>query len=215
MTTIYFVRVGETETNVAKMLSNYSCLTDNGRSQAEELCSRIKDVAFDSFYSSTMTPSIETADIIASSQSKTAEQIADFDEIGWGTWEGKKRSDFQEEMDSFFQGRSRLIPEGELFENAVLRMIRGLNKVSESYPSGKVCIIGHGGSGRMMVAHLLGIPAHNFFKLPGRNASVTIFDYSPDRGASFDTILYGGGLDYHRRPDTKPPLNCVLDGKVQ
>lgn len=99
--TIYFVRHGETEANVAELLAGSgtdAMLTQLGQAQAEEAGEALSGIEFSQIYTSELTRTKDTAQIILSkNQSKTlqkqAKTYAKLNDIDWGDVEGMSISD--------------------------------------------------------------------------------------------------------------------------
>ena len=202
MTEIILVRIGETKANLEEVLTNNSHLNQTGIKQAEDVAVELtrklvieEKKKLSAIYCSEHNPSRESADIIAKHFDLEPTVMANFNELSWGEWEGKKFAEIEKEKNDYFNGITRRIPRGERIESAVDRLMKGIDAVGEDYPDATLCIVGHGASTRILVAHLLGMSCYNFFRLPCKNGCVTIFKYKSSGVIFWDAILSGGGLD--------------------
>jgi len=91
MTTLYLVRHGETEDNVAQILQGQmpGKLTAEGVRQAETVRDKMKDVPIDAFVSSDLKRSIDTCRIIAEPHGKPVQTTPLLRERDWGGFTGR------------------------------------------------------------------------------------------------------------------------------
>jgi probable phosphoglycerate mutase len=100
---LYFVRHGETNSNLQKNLVSFSDeLTDNGREQAQQLAERIFTFSIDIIIASPHKRNEETAQIIAKTINKTIQFTPLLGEKKWPSeLEGKPLKDL--EVEKFFE----------------------------------------------------------------------------------------------------------------
>ena len=162
MKTIYFVRHGETEANVARIIAGgeyESPLTDNGKMQAKQAGRELKGKKIDAIVSSPMERTRDTAIIIAK-------------EIGYNPKKIIYDKAFVEVFNGFYSGkpyalRDRHIVAGELIEdiespNEVYdRVNKGFERIRKM-SANSIVLVSHGATGCMIRAILNKIPHHDF-----------------------------------------------------
>lgn len=92
-TTIYFVRHGQTDTNVEGLMVGQSGdpqLTEDGKNNAFKLGKGLSKIKFDAAYSSDLTRAYDTAELVlkGANESLTVEKESNFNDISWGDAEG-------------------------------------------------------------------------------------------------------------------------------
>ena len=97
MTTLLFIRHGQTDWNVAGILQGQKDipLNDTGRLQAQEVAKKLLGIPVDIIYSSPLCRAMETARIVASAihYQKPIEGLDCLKERGFGLFEGQNLSD--------------------------------------------------------------------------------------------------------------------------
>jgi len=91
-------------------------------------------------------------------------------ELGFGDWEGVDparlyRDDPQAVADFWDDPTAHPPPGGEPFGQFQARVVDGLDSVRERYQGQHVLLVIHGGVIRMLLAHVLGMPAANLFRM--------------------------------------------------
>ena len=91
MTTLYFVRHGESRANVEKVFTGQTDvpLSDRGMRQAEELKERLLSLRPDAFFSSDLLRAVQTVTPAAEALGLAVRPEKDLREIDGGQWEGK------------------------------------------------------------------------------------------------------------------------------
>ena len=92
-TTIYFVRHGQTDTNVEGLMVGQSGdpqLTEDGKNKAFKLGKGLSKIKFDAAYSSDLTRAYDTAELVlkGANESLKVEKESNFNDISWGDAEG-------------------------------------------------------------------------------------------------------------------------------
>jgi 2,3-bisphosphoglycerate-dependent phosphoglycerate mutase len=149
VTTLLLVRHGETDWNAEGRLQGHTDrpLNDYGRRQARELAERLAgEERVDAVYTSDLGRARETAEIVGARLGLPVGIDPDLREKDWGTWEG-------------LTGDERVLVElvGESTEAHRERVMRALDRIAASHPSGRVVVVTHGGSLRRVQAALHGI----------------------------------------------------------
>lgn len=100
--TIYFVRHGQTDTNVAGLLvgtSGNSALTKTGEEMAKNLGTGLQNVTFDAVYSSPLQRAVDTAFLVLEGADQNEIEVIKIDglkDISWGDAEGMTAEEMYE-----------------------------------------------------------------------------------------------------------------------
>ena len=156
---IYLARHGQTDWNVEGRMQGGTDtpLNATGRQQAAALKDHLKDVRFDAVYSSTLSRSRETAEIVRGQVPLTS--LAGLGERRFGKFEGllsdapdtgpefqRRRWDPQDALDG-----------GESWVAFTDRVRSALQAIRTKHPSGAILIVGHGGTNQAILQILLGL----------------------------------------------------------
>ncbi len=161
MKTIYFVRHGESEGNVARTSQGIKTpLTDTGHKQAKRLAERCKDLEITKIYTSDMTRAIDTGDHIAQTLDLEPESSPLFRE--WMTpasVQGKTYDspEYQAFSTSFKQSYTDPNWRYEDAENFHDLLKRGKESVAflECSPEDKILVVSHGKYMRFLLALII------------------------------------------------------------
>ena len=176
---ILLVRHGQTEWNdVSRFQGSTDVpLNETGLAQAEKTARRIEGWPVDAVYTSPLTRSRQTADIIAARYRKSPVVMDDLTEINFGSWEGfyfnkllekKDESLLKWIADPFFQTP----PGAENWDSIRQRAERAVNSVLGSgYKN--IVIVSHGGIMRALLVTFLGFDPHTVWKIRSTNCSLT------------------------------------------
>ena len=91
--TIYFVRHGQTDTNVQGLMVGQSgspALTEAGKDNAHKLGAGLSNIRFDAAYSSELERAYDTAGLVleGAGQDLKVEKKSDLNDISWGYGDG-------------------------------------------------------------------------------------------------------------------------------
>ena len=174
-TTFYLIRHAETLGNVEERLIGQSSspLTDNGIKQAEWLAEKLKDVRFVAAYSSDLSRSIRTAQIIAKPHKIEVNTSALVRELSFGKYEGWKSENFMKIFGGVVKQREQMSdedrlahvvdPEIETDISAAKRMARFLDETAQTYHGETVLVVSHGA---IMRSFLIYLKLFTYQKLP-------------------------------------------------
>lgn len=164
--TLYLVRHGETEWNVKGITQGQtnSSLTENGKQQAKVVADEFKNIKFDAIFSSDLTRTQNTAEIIKLDREIIIQTSKLLRERSFGNFEGRHGDEFRESVKEKLLEREKLseeegwsfrIADGvetnkELFDRFILQ----LREIATVYPSKTVLVVSHGGPIRMFLIKL-------------------------------------------------------------
>lgn len=185
---IYFVRHGETVWNTEKRFQGLSDspLTEKGIEQAKLLGEKLKDIAFNKFYSSSLKRANDTANYIKGDRRQEVEIFEAFNEISMGDMEGIQQEEFKKifpkQQEDFFFNPLDYDPSpynGESFLELMERVKEGLEKfieLNKGYE--RVLVVSHGATLKTLFHYLSGRDISEFRdeKIP-KNTSYTIVKY--------------------------------------
>ena len=186
MTTLYFVRHGESYANLNNLFTGQSnaSLTRRGRAQAANTDRLLRDVQFDAIYSSDLARARETGDTIAATHKLTLQTDERLREIFGGDWEDipfKSITKFPE-YDLWYHkiGLSRC-PNGESVAEVQARVRAAVEDIVRANPGKTVCISTHATPIRVMEGVWTDTPLEELHNIPWvTNASVTVVEYDDD-----------------------------------
>ncbi len=164
--TIYLVRHGQTEWNVAHITQGQmdSALTKEGEQQVKDLARQLKHVHFDAIFTSDLGRAKRSADIINQEHQVAIIATQLLRERAFGPLEGRKSSEYRaelryriakiEKMTEAERFSAKLVPEMESDAELVSRFITYVREIAIAYAGKTVLMVTHGGIVRTFLAHL-------------------------------------------------------------
>ena len=159
---LYLIRHGETFFNLENRIGGDSCLTENGKTQAEALARHFKEKKIPMIFTSKRKRTIETAEPIKRMQENCAiVSFEAFNEIDSGICEGMSYEEIRAQMPQVYLKRKEdkynyIYSEGEGYASMKARVDRGIKKALYlSSNSKNIMIIGHRAINRMILSHFL------------------------------------------------------------
>ena len=188
-TDLFLIRHGETEWNKILRYQGQTDidLNETGFNQARLLSKRLKDEKIDRIYSSDLKRAANTAAIVAKPHDLKLIKEKKLREICFGEWEGMNYEEISEKYPEIYkEWRNDPVsvppPEGETFLEFQKRIIYIINKIKDLHAGERVAIVAHGGTIRVYLAHILGMPLKENRKLSIHNTSISrlkIYDKRP------------------------------------
>ena len=165
LTTIFFVRHGETDANLYNKIQGQTDvpLNESGLKQAELIGKRLKDVHFDFIYSSDLSRAAVTAKNIAGEREVILTQ--ELREWNLGAWQGKYLSDiaveFAEEYNLFKTRSASFSPtDGESVKEFRIRAKKFMDYIVKTHPGKTVLCVSHGGFLRSVLANAMNLDCY-------------------------------------------------------
>lgn len=153
--TVYYVRHGENEANVAGVFSNRlvdHSLTERGRRQADEVAGFLSReyIGSGAIYASPLRRAQETARPIAEALGRPIEVIEEFREVDMGELEGTSGPEavqcWWETIAAWVAGDvDRRFPGGESHSELTKRLKAGFQKIANSATDGPQVVVAHAG----------------------------------------------------------------------
>jgi len=183
---LYLVRHGETEWNADRRFQGQrdTPLSEKGRMQAGIVARALAERQFSALYSSDLSRAAETAEIIADPHGLSPLHDIRLRELSFGEWEGLSLLEVTErwpEMAAAWRADSLRTrpPGGETPEGIRQRVAVFIDEIIMRHPDDhSVCIVGHGGSLRALVAHVLSADLSIYRALHLDNCSISIIRIS-------------------------------------
>jgi probable phosphoglycerate mutase len=187
---LLLVRHCETDWNCQKRFQGWIDvpLNQTGRQQAQQVAEFLKQVPIDLAFSSSMSRSKETAEIILSHHSHVPLELRDdLKEISHGIWEGKLESEVKLMYPTEFQEWQAAPatvqkPKGENLQQVWERATSCwqsivTSAVAPTTRSKNVLVVAHDGINKIILCHVCGLGAEYFWNFQQGNGAVSIIDY--------------------------------------
>jgi probable phosphoglycerate mutase len=162
--TIYFLRHGET---IASQTGSYCGaldpdLTAEGQEMSRDFAAAYKDLAWDALYCSPLKRALATAQPLCEAAGLTPNLEDGLKEMVYGRWEGKTPDEvnhqFHDEYVRWLAEPGWNAPTGgEKGVDVARRSSLVLNQIERTHPSGRVLVVSHKATTRIMLCSLLGI----------------------------------------------------------
>ena len=188
--TIYLIRHGETEGNVAGMVNGQSDskLTEKGVYEAQILVERLKEIQFDAIFSSDLLRAVKTAEIIRHHRLLPIVQKKSLRERTHGILDGIHSDEYTKKTEHLLETFMSLSTEDkwrfmfsegyESDEVVVTRLMKGLHEIAVEYVGKTVLAVSHGGVLRTFLTRL-GFAAYGELK-PGTLKNLGIIRIKSD-----------------------------------
>ncbi len=181
-TTLYLIRHGETDWNLADKIQGQTDIPLNasGRAQAQKMAQFLKkkQVSFAALYSSDLQRAHQTAEEIAAVFALEIILAADLREGHYGKAEGITKKEWHALYGSYDHQTLPEAIEAEPRDQVVKRVMNYLNTIAQKHAGQHIAVVTHGGALRSLLTHL----GHNVSELPAlKNTSIITFIWHEDR----------------------------------
>jgi broad specificity phosphatase PhoE len=188
MLSVYFVRHGQTDYSRQNRFcgSTDAPLNDVGLRMAEALAARYADFGFDAIYSSPLRRTRETAEPVARPAGLDVIALDGLREIAYGEWEGRPERDVERDDHERFAAwaahPARVAPPGGETATAIAaRATDALDRIRAHHDRGKVLVVSHKATIRILLCTLLGVDVDHFRRrVAQRVAAVSCVDFKKD-----------------------------------
>ena len=159
-------------------------LSGEGELQAQDLAARLAHLQLDAIFSSPQPRARQTARPLAAAKGLSVTILDEFDEIGFGEWEGLTFAELEERHaqgwhEWIHRRSSARVPGGESFPAVRDRAMAGLRRVCADHPQGSVVVVSHGDVIKAVAATQLAMSLDHLETFDIACTSVTILDVGP------------------------------------
>lgn len=173
ITTVYLIRHGETDLNVANRCQGTldTSLNKNGELQAIELRERLSTVRFDVAYSSPLERAASTARIVLGDTRVPFYTVDELRELSYGSLQGTSPDEWPiSESARWLQSPWDVeFPEGERLADVERRAVPAFRRIVHSHRSQTVLIAAHGHVNRVLLLSLTGQQSNSFWHIEQEN----------------------------------------------
>lgn len=210
-TFVCVARHGETDWNTAGILQGWLDvpINEQGRRQAHELAAAFCDSGFSCVYSSPLSRSLETAEIIAGSLCLAPPARHDgLKERNFGAVQGIPKAELAETNPVLLQQILRRNPacsfeQGESMDDFADRVLDAILDIAELHPGKRVLVITHGWVMDVITRHVTGLPRNAILNMKRKNGECLWLEASAQSIRSLqisptdrqDSGLSGAGRD--------------------
>lgn len=185
VTRLYLVRHGATQLTAEDRFAGSVGvdLSEEGRSQAVRLGERLQHERLTAVYSSPLSRTVETANLVAGPCELQIETRDGLREIGHGRWEGLTRREvearYPAEYTAWEEDPFTFAPEGGESGVAVLaRALPVIREIVTSHRGERVLVVSHKATIRLLISSLLGFDARGYRdRLDQAPACVNVLDF--------------------------------------
>lgn len=161
-------------------------LSDTGLEQSRQLAKALQDQPIRAVYSSDLQRTYQGARLIAEHHGLDPVAFPELRELFFGEWEGKSLAELSEKFPGEMNKRLKQTElfradGGETFQELHDRVIPKFMEVTASHPNDTIAFMCHGGVNRAILAHLLGFPLANLFRISQNYAAVNIIQFYEDQ----------------------------------
>jgi broad specificity phosphatase PhoE len=183
-TRVFLVRHGATVAGAEDTFNGETdvALSETGRDQARSLGRRLAAEKIDAFYASPLSRAMETALLIAAPHGAAVVPVPAIREVSHGRWDGKLREEVErlhrEEYRRWESDPFSFAPEGGETGLAVTaRALPALLEIVRSHPEGRVLLVSHKATIRLLISVLLGLDPRRYRdRLEASPAGLTVVD---------------------------------------
>jgi len=159
-------------------------LNDCGRRQAHYWRNRFVGETLSGIFCSDLNRCTETARVIARESSPPITAMQELREIHLGQWDGLTFDRVRRRWPDAFRQRGQDIvgfrpPGGESFSDLHQRVIPAFEKIV-GQTDGNLLVVAHAGVNRVILCHLLGMPADHLFRISQCPGAMNIIERRPD-----------------------------------
>jgi broad specificity phosphatase PhoE len=190
VTTLWLVRHGQTDWNLAGRWQGQSPLAPNlnaqGRAQAEALRAQLNLARLDAIYTSDLPRARETAAILASGTALPIHVDPRLREISLGEWEGMPSDDIARLYPAEIAERQRdpagaRAPGGECPLDVAQRVWAAADDIARAHPGGAVLVVSHGLALATLLCRAQSFGLEQAYSQIPENARPAVIEWPPAR----------------------------------
>jgi broad specificity phosphatase PhoE len=187
--TLYFLRHGQTTLSRADNFCGSGLdpeLTPEGLEMAQAFAAAYRDERWTAIFSSSLRRTITTAQPLCEALGISLQARADFNEIGYGKWEGLSKAtverDYHDDYISWLADPAWHAPTGgELAITIARRSLQAIDQIKQQYTDGNVLVVSHKATIRIIICSLLGIDVGRFrYRLACPVGSLSVVEFSSE-----------------------------------
>ena len=184
---LYLLRHGQTELSRADSFCGSGLdpeLTSDGLKMAQAFADAYRATPWRAIYSSSLRRAIATAKPLCSDLGMALQTRDGLNEIGYGRWEGltKEKVDdaYHDDYVNWLADPARHAPTGgELAGVVAERALRIIEEIKQSFSEGRVLVVSHKATIRIILCSLLGIDVGRFrYRLGCPVGSVSVVEFT-------------------------------------
>lgn len=159
-------------------------LTPEGLEMAHAFAAAYRDQLWTAIFSSSLRRTITTAQPLCEALGISLQVRADFNEIGYGKWEGLSKAtverDYHDDYISWLADPAWHAPTGgELAITIARRSLQAIDQIMQQYTDGNVLVVSHKATIRIILCSLLGIDVGRFrYRLACPVGSLSVVEFS-------------------------------------
>jgi broad specificity phosphatase PhoE len=185
--TLYLLRHGQTELSRADVFCGSGLdpeLTSDGLKMAQAFAEAYRATPWRAIYSSSLRRGIATARPLCDALGIQLEVREDLNEIAYGKWEGmtkeKVEQAYHDDYISWLADPARHAPtEGELATVVARRGLQVIEEIKQSVNDGRVLVVSHKATIRIILCSLLGIDVGRFrYRLACPVGAVSVVEFT-------------------------------------
>lgn len=208
----YLQRHGESETNVANVLSSWPeprefHLTEKGRAQAATAAAELKKKGVDLIYASDLLRTKETAEAIAKETGVEIVYDARLRESDFGSYNGKSIDEYHAFYNGHLERFEKPIDGGESFADVRRRLVGFIKELEAKHAGKRIVIVSHGDPLWLLETGFSGVSNEEAFKASYNN--VGEFHELELQNLPYDER---GHIDVHRPFIDEVSLQCKKCG---
>jgi broad specificity phosphatase PhoE len=173
-------------------------LSPDGEAEVRRLAARLASVPLAAVYASDLSRSRRSAEIIAAPHGLVPRLVSVLREMSMGRWEGLTADQIHAREPAAFEDWMRRIgefpfPEGESVPDLLQRVWPAFERIVGDHAGGRVVIVAHGGTNRVILCRALGLPLDRLLVLGQDYAALSLLEWR------------GGAAVLHLLNDTAEP----------
>ena len=156
-------------------------LSEAGVRHAKAIAAELKDQPFAAIYTSPRQRCRQAATILAKGRRRQCNELDALREVDFGQWEGLTYEQIAlrapEQYDRWMRHPTEFqFPGGECFADMRGRVLAAAAELRAQHPRDAIALFTHGGPIRVLIAHALGIPSANVFRIGVNFGGVSVIE---------------------------------------
>ncbi|MBI4589645.1 MAG: alpha-ribazole phosphatase [Candidatus Rokubacteria bacterium] len=161
-------------------------LSPSGEAEMERLATRLAGVPLVAVYASDLDRSRRSAEIIARPHRLTPQLLPELREMAMGRWEGLTADEINaREPDAFKDWMARVgefpFPGGESVPDLLARVWPVFERIVSAHQGGRVAIVAHGGTNRVILCRALGVPLERLLAFGQDYGALSLLEWRGSR----------------------------------